>query len=211
MSAQHTIPGNTPDQHENFTPHPEDPVRRRLLLATAVVGGGGLIATAVPFVDSLTPSARALAEGGPVEADISQIGPGELKVIEWRKQPIWLLRRTPEMLASLKTDEGLLSDPLSEKSIQPESCANIYRSQKPGLAVMIGICTHLGCSPVLKPAGEAAGLGADWPGGFLCPCHGSKFDLAGRVFRGVPAPTNLPVPVYEYLSDSVIRVGEKVA
>jgi ubiquinol-cytochrome c reductase iron-sulfur subunit len=170
------------------------------------------VATAVPFVASLTPSERAKAAGAPVEADVGDLAPGEMKTVEWRGKPVWIIRRTPEMLASLDKADERVSDPASENSVQPEYARNKHRSIKPEYLVTVGICTHLGCSPSekMKPGAES-GLGADWPGGFLCPCHGSLFDLAGRVFRSMPAPTNLEVPPHKYLSDTTILIGEDKA
>ncbi|MDX9698589.1 MAG: ubiquinol-cytochrome c reductase iron-sulfur subunit [Rhodocyclaceae bacterium] len=189
-----------------------DSSRRTLLFATSAAGGVAAVATAVPFVASLTPSERAKAAGAPVEADIGQLAPGEMMTVEWRGKPVWIIRRTPEMLASLdKTDERV-SDPESNDSIQPEYAKNKHRSINPEVLVTVGICTHLGCSPSEKmKAGAESGLGADWPGGFLCPCHGSLFDLAGRVYRSMPAPTNLDVPPHMYLSDSTLLIGEDKA
>ena len=186
-----------------------DSSRRTLLLATSAAGGVAAVATAVPFVASLTPSERAKAAGAPVEADVSKLKPGEMMTVEWRGKPVWILRRTPEMLASLdKTDEKV-SDPNSEKPQQPEYAKNKHRSIKPEYLVTVGICTHLGCSPSEKfRTGAESGINADWPGGFLCPCHGSTFDFAGRVFKAKPAPTNLEVPPHVYLSDTRILIGE---
>jgi ubiquinol-cytochrome c reductase iron-sulfur subunit len=143
-----------------------------------------------------------------VEVDLSKIAPGSIEVVEWRGKPVWVIRRTQEMLASLKSATGRLSDPNSKSSEQPKYAENEYRSQKPEVMVMEGVCTHLGCSPQLRPAEAKAEMGADWVGGFYCPCHGSKFDLAGRVFRGAPAPVNLKVPPYTFLSDSRLVIGE---
>ncbi len=185
-----------------------DRTRRRLIVATSVVGGATSLGAAVPFVASMWPSERARAAGAPVEVDLSRIGPGELAVIEWRGKPVWVIRRTKEMLASLKAVEGRLSDPASKASEQPKYAENEYRSAKPELMVMEGVCTHLGCSPQLKGAEAKAEMGGDWAGGFYCPCHGSKFDFAGRVFRGAPAPVNLRVPPYEFVSDSTLIIGE---
>ena len=186
-----------------------DSSRRTLLLATSAAGGVAAVATAVPFVASLTPSERAKAAGAPVEADISKLAPGEMMTVEWRGKPVWILRRTPEMLASLdKTDEKV-SDPNSEKPQQPEYATNKHRSIKPEYLVTVGICTHLGCSPSSKfQAGPQASLPDDWQGGFLCPCHGSTFDMAGRVFKNKPAPDNLEIPPHMYLSDTKILIGE---
>ncbi len=157
----------------------------------------------------MMPSARARAAGAPIEVEVGGIEPGKLQTAEWRGKPIWILRRTEEMVANLPKVEDRLADPDSSESEQPEYCKNPTRSIKPEIFVVVGICTHLGCSPTKKLyGGEQSGLGTDWPGGFFCPCHGSKFDLAGRVFENVPAPTNLVVPPYKYLSDSRILVGE---
>ena len=186
-----------------------DSSRRTLLLATYAAGGVAAVATAVPFVASLTPSERAKAAGAPVEADVSKLKPGEMMTVEWRGKPVWILRRTPEMLASLdKTDEKV-SDPNSDKPMQPEYAKNETRSIKPEILVAVGICTHLGCSPSDKfKTGADSGIAADWPGGFLCPCHGSTFDMAGRVYKSKPAPDNLEIPPHKYLSDAKILIGE---
>ena len=185
-----------------------DKTRRNLLIATSIAGGAASAGAAVPFVVSMWPSERAKAAGAPVIEDIANLQPGELKIVEWRGKPVWIIRRTKEMLDSLKSVAGRLSDPASKASEQPDYAKNEYRSTKPEIMVMEGVCTHLGCSPQLKPADAKAEMGADWAGGFYCPCHGSKFDLAGRVFRGAPAPTNLKVPPYTFLSDSTIVIGE---
>ncbi|MDY0071450.1 MAG: ubiquinol-cytochrome c reductase iron-sulfur subunit [Thauera sp.] len=187
-----------------------DSSRRSLLLATSAAGGAAAVATAVPFVASLTPSERAKAAGAPVEVDVSKLAPGEMMTVEWRGKPVWILHRTPEMLASLDQSEPKLSDPASDvASQQPAYAQNKHRSIKPEYLVAVGICTHLGCSPSEKfKPGNEGGMGADWPGGFLCPCHGSVFDLAGRVYKSMPAPTNLEIPPHQYLADSTILVGE---
>ena len=185
-----------------------DKTRRNLMVATSVVGGAAGIGAAVPFVASMWPSERAKAAGAPVEADLSRLGPGELAIIEWRGKPVWVIRRTKEMLESLKSVAPRLTDPNSRSSEQPKYAENEYRSAKPELMVMEGVCTHLGCSPQLKTAEAKAEMGGDWTGGFYCPCHGSKFDYAGRVFRGAPAPTNLKVPPYTFLSDNTLLIGE---
>jgi ubiquinol-cytochrome c reductase iron-sulfur subunit len=182
--------------------------RRNLVVATSVVGGAAGVAAAVPFVASMLPSERAKAAGAPVEVDISRLAPGELAVIEWRGKPVWVIRRTKEMLESLKAVTPRLTDPASKDSKQPKYAENEFRSAKPDVMVMEGVCTHLGCSPQLKPADAKAEMGGDWAGGFYCPCHGSKFDYAGRVFRGAPAPTNLEVPAYTFISDSTLLIGE---
>ncbi len=188
-----------------------DTSRRRFLLAsTSVVGAVGVVGLAVPFIDSMNPSARAQAAGAPVEVDVSKLQPGERMIVEWQSKPVWILRRTEQNMADLKTLNEKLADPMSDKSKQPEYAKNLHRSRdkNPEIAVLIGICTHLGCSPTFRPEMAPADLGKEWKGGFFCPCHGSKFDLAGRVYSGVPAPTNLVIPPYKYLSDSVILVGK---
>ncbi|HWA36245.1 MAG TPA: ubiquinol-cytochrome c reductase iron-sulfur subunit [Burkholderiales bacterium] len=184
-----------------------DSARRGLIVATSVVGGAAAAGAAVPFVWSMFPSERAKAAGAPVEVDLSKIAPGAIEVVEWRGKPVWVIRRTKEMLESLKSVAPRLSDPESKSSEQPDYAKNEYRSQKPDIMVMEGVCTHLGCSPQLKGAEAKAEMGADWVGGFYCPCHGSKFDLAGRVYRGAPAPTNLKVPPYEFVSDGTLVIG----
>lgn len=184
-----------------------DQTRRNLVVATSIVGGAAGVGVAAPFVASMWPSERARAAGAPIEVDVSRIAPGELSVFEWRGKPVWVLRRTPEMIESLKTDQARLSDPNSKSSDQPKYAENEYRSARPDLLVLVGVCTHLGCSPQEKPASAKAEMGADWPGGFYCPCHGSKFDFAGRVFSGSPAPTNLVVPPYT-VSDNKLVIGE---
>jgi len=185
-----------------------DKARRTLVVATSVVGGAAAAGAAIPFVASMWPSERAKAAGAPVEVDLSKIAPGAIEVVEWRGKPVWVIRRTKEMLESLKSVAGRLSDPESKSSEQPDYAKNEYRSQKPEIMVMEGVCTHLGCSPQLKPADAKAEMGADWNGGFYCPCHGSKFDYAGRVFRGAPAPTNLKVPAYTFTSEAGLLIGE---
>jgi ubiquinol-cytochrome c reductase iron-sulfur subunit len=188
-----------------------DPARRNWVVITCGVGAVGGVATAVPFVASFTPSERAKAAGAPIEADIGGLKPSEKMVVEWRGKPVWILRRTPEMLDSLKKDEPLLADPNSERTQYPTPAyaKNQWRSIKPEYFVVVGICSHLGCSPSDKfTPGPQPSLPDDWPGGFLCPCHGSTFDLAGRVFKNKPAPDNLEVPPYTYLSDSRLLIGD---
>jgi len=185
-----------------------DSSRRNLLVATSVVGGVGVAATAVPFVTSLAPSNRARALGAAVEVDISQLAPGEMTTVEWRGSPVWILHRTPEMIESLNETDDRVADPDSERDQQPEYAKNQHRSIKPEFFVAVGICTHLGCSPSRRfETGAASGIGDDWVGGFFCPCHGSYFDLAGRVFRNMPAPANLVVPPYT-ITENTILVGE---
>lgn len=182
--------------------------RRRLIIATAAVGGAGGVAAVVPFLSSLLPSERAKAAGAPVEADVTSLAPGQLMVVEWRGKPVWIFNRTPEMLESLDKLTEAVADPKSDQVQQPEYCKNPTRSIKPNLLVAIGICTHLGCSPSAKfKKGTEDGMPADWLGGFLCPCHGSTFDFAGRVFKNKPAPSNLVVPPHVYLSDTRILIG----
>jgi ubiquinol-cytochrome c reductase iron-sulfur subunit len=187
-----------------------DPARRRLLAGTAgAVGGVGLATMAVPFISSMQPSAKAQAAGAPVEVDISNLAPGELMVVEWRRRPVWVLRRTQEELDNLaKVSTDALRDPDSNESDQPAYARNADRSIKPEYLVLVGVCTHLGCSPQYRPDVAPADLGADWKGGFFCPCHGGRYDLAGRVFKGVPPPLNLAVPPYRYLSDTRLVIGE---
>ena len=185
--------------------------RRFLTLTTSVVGAVGAGFAAVPFIASLPPSERAKALGAPVTIDISKMEPGQQVVAVWRRQPVWVIRRTPEMLASLDKVVGQLSDPESEIPQQPEyvKAAGAARSIKPEYMVLKGICTHLGCSPKFRPVEtKAADVGMNWEGGFFCPCHGSKFDLSGRVYKGVPAPTNLPVPPHRYADDRTLVIGE---
>jgi ubiquinol-cytochrome c reductase iron-sulfur subunit len=183
--------------------------RRFLLAATSVAGGVAGVAVAVPFVASMNPSARARAAGAPVEVDLSRVEPGMMVTVEWRGQPVWIVHRTREMIDSLPKLDGAVADPGSSMPMQPDYAKNEVRSIKPEYLVLVGICTHLGCSPSQKLApGTESGLGDEWPGGFFCPCHGSKFDLAGRVYKGVPAPVNLRVPPYTYLSDTRLLIGE---
>ncbi len=182
--------------------------RRFLTAATCVVGAAGVVGAAVPFVGSWTPSARARAAGAPVKINIGKIAPGQMITEEWRGQPVFIVRRTPEALASLTKLDEKLRDPKSASSSQPTYVDKVNRAIKSEYLVLVGLCTHLGCAPMYRPEVGAADLGgADWLGGFFCPCHGSKFDLAGRVFQGVPAPLNLPVPPYSFEGDTVIVVG----
>ncbi|MBI5923710.1 MAG: ubiquinol-cytochrome c reductase iron-sulfur subunit [Betaproteobacteria bacterium] len=182
--------------------------RRRLIVATATAGGVAGVVAAIPFVASMLPSERAKSAGAPVEVDISKLAPGQMITVEWRGKPVWIINRTKEMLESLKKADDKVSDPNSEKPMQPEYCKNETRSIKPEIFVAVGICTHLGCSPTDKfKTGAESGIDADWPGGFLCPCHGSTFDLAGRVYKNKPAPDNLEVPAHKYLGDTKIVIG----
>jgi ubiquinol-cytochrome c reductase iron-sulfur subunit len=182
--------------------------RRMLVAATSAVGVVGAGFVAVPFIVSMNPSARAKAAGAPVEADIGKLEPGQLLRVKWRGKPVWVVRRTQEMLDSLPALNDQLQDPDSNDSEQPSYCKNEHRSVKPDLFIAVGICTHLGCSPTFRPDVAPADLGADWKGGFFCPCHGSRFDLAGRVYKGVPAPLNLVIPPYQFLSESALLIGE---
>lgn len=187
-----------------------NPSRRRFLTAaTTVIGGVGVGFALVPFISSMEPSAKARAAGAPVRADISKIELGQMIRVKWRGKPVWVVNRTQEMLDILPTLDSQLRDPNSVESEQPDYAKNEYRSIKPEYAVLIGICTHLGCSPTYRPDIAPADLGKDWKGGFFCPCHGSRFDLAGRVFKGVPAPLNLVVPPYRYLSDTELLIGDE--
>lgn len=181
--------------------------RRRLTLVTATVGGIAVVGTAIPFVISMLPSERAKSAGAPVEVDIGLIAPGQLHTVEWRGKPVWILRRTTAMIDALSRHDHLLRDPLSVQSRQPRYAANSGRSVRPELFITVALCTHLGCIPTMRPDIAASDLGAQWPGGFFCPCHGSKFDFAGRVFRNVPAPTNLEIPRYAFVSEMRLVIG----
>ncbi|MFC7090668.1 ubiquinol-cytochrome c reductase iron-sulfur subunit [Halomonas salifodinae] len=185
--------------------------RRRFLVgATTVVGAVGAVGVAVPFVASWQPSARARAAGAPVSADISKLEPGQQMTVEWRGKPVWIVHRTAEMIERTQgIDPSRLSDPESTVPQQPAYVSGQLRSLRPEIGVLVGICTHLGCSPTFRPEPGAADLGGDsWPGGYFCPCHGSRFDLAGRVFANVPAPINLEVPPYRFDSDEIVVIGE---
>lgn len=183
--------------------------RRFLVLATSVAGGIAGVAVATPFMLYMMPSERAKAAGAPVEIDIGKLEPGMLLMVEWRGKPVWILKRTPEMLENLKKLKVILADPDSKKNQQPAYAKNATRSIKPEILVVEGVCTHLGCSPVFKKEIATADMGPDWLGGFFCPCHGSKFDLAGRVYKNVPAPTNLVVPPHTYLSENRLLIGSE--
>jgi len=182
--------------------------RRFLIGATTVVGGIGAAAAAVPFGMSFWPSERAKAAGAPVEQDISKLEPGQQIRVEWRGKVVWIINRTPAMLATLPKLDDRVADPKSDVDHQPSYAKNENRSRKPEIFVAVGICTHLGCSPTFRPEVAPADLGPDWLGGFFCPCHQSKFDLAGRVYKGVPAPTNLIIPPYRFVTDTTIVIGE---
>ncbi len=182
--------------------------RHFLTVATSVAGGVGVVLAAVPFVASFRPSARAQAMGGPVEVDISKLEDGAMVRVVWRGRPVWILRRTKDMLERLASQTVTLRDPESNESEQPDYAKNELRSIKPEVLVVVGTCTHLGCAPIERFDVAPSDLGEDWVGGFFCPCHGSKFDLAGRVFAGVPAPTNLPIPPYRFVGDSLVLIGD---
>jgi ubiquinol-cytochrome c reductase iron-sulfur subunit len=191
--------------------HPEEPSRRDFLyIATGAAGAIGIAATLVPLLDQMNPDASTLAAGGPVDVDVSKIQEGAQIVVYWRQRPIFVFHRSQQTLTELQSsqDVALLSDPNSTVDQQPPYAANWHRSVKPEISVLVGICTHLGCIPLFYPNPSAAQPVANWPGGYFCPCHGSKYDAAGRVFSGVPAPYNLPVPSYHFLNDTTIRVGE---
>lgn len=182
--------------------------RRFLTVATSAVGGVAVVGMATPFVLSFLPSERAKAAGAPVEVDISKIEPGQKINVEWQGKPVWLLSRTPAQVSNLAKLSAKLVDPNSDMDQQPAYCRNEHRSIKPQLLVAVGICTHLGCSPTFRPDLAPADLGPEWVGGFYCPCHGSKFDLAARVYKGVPAPKNLEIPPHKYLSDTRLLIGD---
>ena len=188
---------------------PPDDHRRIWLQACMVAGGAAAAATTVPFVRTLAPSERAKAQGAAVEVDIADLPVGGSKTVEWRGKPVWVVRRTPEMLAALKGHEADLADPHSERPQQPPYAANDTRSARADVFIAVGICTHLGCSPsAVAQGGGNPSVPADWPGGYFCPCHGSTFDGAGRVYKNKPAPTNLEVPPHRYVSDTRILIGE---
>lgn len=180
--------------------------RRFLTAATSVVGAVGVVAVAVPFVGSWNPSAKARAAGAPVKADIARLEPGQMVVVEWRGKPVYIVRRTPEALAAIASLDNVVADPKSQDSDQPDYASGEFRAIKDEYLVVLGLCTHLGCAPKYRP--EVGAVDAEWLGGFFCPCHGSKFDLSGRVYKGVPAPTNLEVPPHRYESDTVLVIGE---
>jgi len=214
-----TVPNNAPllglksavTEGESFSmPKGVEQNRRTWMITCGAAGGVAAAAVAVPFAVSMSPSEKARSAGAPVEVDISDLAPGGVKIVEWRGKPVWIVRRTPDMLASLKGVESQLADPGSDRKDYPvpEYAKNQHRSIKPEFLVTVGICTHLGCSPVSKfAAGPGDGMTTDWTGGFLCPCHGSTFDMAGRVFANKPAPDNLEVPRHMYLSDSKLVIG----
>jgi ubiquinol-cytochrome c reductase iron-sulfur subunit len=184
--------------------------RRLLLIGTSAAAGAVGVGMAVPFLGSWFPSARALAAGAPVEFDLSKMEPGQQVTIEWRGKPVWVLKRTPEMLEQLTKHDAVLADPESKDAEQPDYVKGPNRSIKPDILIATGVCTHLGCSPTLKKEiGAASDMGADWPGGYYCPCHNSRFDLSARVFKGSPAPKNLAIPPHRYANnDAVVVIGE---
>lgn len=199
-----------PDQIEpdRVEPGQIDTGRRRFLVtATSAVGAAGLAGAAVPFVGSWFPGARARAAGAPVKVNVDKIEPGQQLIAEWRGQPVFILRRTPQTLDSLRQLADQLSDPESRASVQPAYVDPVTRSIKPQIVLLVGICTHLGCSPTFRPEVAPSDLGKDWQGGYFCPCHGSRYDLAGRVYKSQPAPLNLPVPPHRYESDAIIVIG----
>ena len=188
-----------------------DLTRRRFLTqVTSVVGAAGAVAAVVPFVASMSTSARAQAAGAPVEADISKLEPGQKVTYEWRGKPVWVVRRTERMMGTLEKLEPTLADPDSSASEQPEYASNRFRAREslPDVLVMVGICTHLGCSPTYRPEVAPSDLGSDWLGGFFCPCHGSKYDISGRVYAGQPAPKNMPIPPYMVLGEGLLLIGQ---
>ena len=186
-----------------------DKTRRQFLTnALTVVGAVGTGFVAVPFLSQMQPTVKAKATGAPVQVNLSKLEPGQLIRVEWRGKPVWILNRTKTVLSTLAPLESELSDPNSSESIQPPAAKNTTRSLKPEVFVAIGLCTHLGCSPTYRPEVAPTDLGQDWQGGFFCPCHGSKFDIAGRVYSGMPAPTNLEIPPYRYIDDNTLLIGE---
>ena len=185
-------------------------LNRRNFLAnlTKVMGGVGGIFAVIPFLSTMLPSEKAKSAGAPIEIDVSGLKPGAFKVVEWRGKPVWVVRRTAEMINNTQEDNDILTDPKSLEEHQPKYTQNKFRSLNPEYLVLLGVCTHLGCSPLYKPNSKTAELGIDWKGGFFCPCHGSKFDLSGRVHKGMPAPYNLEVPPHYFISESRIIVGK---
>ncbi len=200
MVEQDLDPNNEPNEEKI-----DEQRRRFLLAASGVLGGIGVAFALTPFISSWLPSARARAAGAPVQVDLSKIAPGQQVTVEWQGKPVWIVRRTRDMLKQLAGHEARLRDPNSLVEQQPAYAKNQYRSRNPEYLVLVGLCTHLGCSPKYTPVVNAQG--SRWPGGFYCPCHGSTFDLAGRVFKGVPAPINLAVPPYQFISEKVIVIG----
>lgn len=198
VSADQPLPSEKPDEGR----------RHFLTVATGIVGGAGVAAAAAPFIAYFEPSARAQALGAPVEVDIGKLEPGTMIKVEWRGKPVYILNRTDGALATLQRVESRLRDPDSQQNQQPDFARNEYRSLRPEVFVMIGVCTHLGCAPQYRPEVAPEDLGPSWEGGFFCPCHGSKFDLAGRVYDGVPANLNLLVPPYRYLNDDTLIIGD---
>jgi ubiquinol-cytochrome c reductase iron-sulfur subunit len=214
-STHPTVSEGLPAQEQADRPdvtheQPDSARRRALVAATTALGGIAVAVASVPFIGSMLPSERAKAAGAPVETDISTLEPGALQTVEWQGKPVWIVRRTDEMLRLMGEDEPRLSDPQSAVPQQPAYCRNPTRSIKPGFLVTVGICTHLGCVPTFRPELAPADLGPEWHGGFYCPCHASKFDLAGRVYKNVPAPTNLVIPRHGYLSNSRLIIGTDV-
>ena len=189
--------------------HVVDPGRRKMLTVSAgVVGTVGTAVAMCPFISTMNPSARALAAGAPVEVDVSKLEPGQKSQVEWRRKPVWIVRRSEEMVANLNETDSRVRDPDSKEPMQPAFAQNQIRAIKPEVLVLVGICTHLGCSPTFRPEIAPEDLGPDWRGGFYCPCHGSRFDIAGRVYKNNPANKNLEVPPYKYLSENLLLIGE---
>jgi ubiquinol-cytochrome c reductase iron-sulfur subunit len=202
------------DSSTSAYPASAKPTRRDFLyVATATVGAVGAAATLIPLIDQMNPDASTLAAGGPVDLDLSNVQPGQQVVVRWRSRPIFIVNRTPKMLDILQNPKLLanLADPQSSQLQQPPYASNWHRSVKPEYGVIVGICTHLGCIPLFDSLPNATQPAPNWLGGYFCPCHGSKYDLAGRVFQGVPAPYNLPVPPYHFVNDTTIRIGENPA
>lgn len=212
VNARELVLADVPSEFDAEHTELSEPKTRRdfIYIATAAVGAVGAAAALVPLIAQMNPDASTLAAGGPVDLDLAQVQPGQQVVVRWRSKPIFVTHRTPEALRMLRNPRLLarLADPHSAEIQQPPYANNWHRSVKPEFGVLVGICTHLGCIPMFEPTPNATAPAPNWPGGYFCPCHGSKYDLAGRVFQGVPAPYNLPVPPYHFVTDTKIRVGE---
>lgn len=208
MESPQQQPAGKPGLATPATVPPSASRRIALLIVTYATFLVGAAITLIPFGKSFVPSRRAVAVGAPVDVDVGDLQPGELRIVQWRGKPVWIVRRSQAMIESLAEVTDLLADPDSRQSDQPDYASNPARARQSEWLVMLGLCTHLGCSPLYRPEVGAQDMGRDWKGGFFCPCHGSRFDLSGRVFKNMPAPTNMPVPEYVFLDAKTIRIGE---